>query len=111
MNDSNNPETQTEFELTNSLKFDEMRLKRTSPRPDGRNAYDQLKAKVTRRLFAFIDSEQESLGNIDLRPILLNEFNELLKEERIVLNRSERRKLIEDVFCDILGPDSETNFD
>lgn len=111
MNDSTKPETHTEFERTNMLKFDEMRLKRTSPKPDGRNAYDQLKANVISRLNVYIDSEQENLGDIDLRPILLTEFNELLKTERIVLNRSERRKLIEDVFSEVLGPDSETNFD
>jgi hypothetical protein len=106
VNDSTDPETRTEFERTNLLKLEEMRLKRASPKPDGRNAYDQLKANITKQLLAFIDSKQESLGDSDLRPILLNEFNGLLREERIVLNRSERRKLIEDIFSEVLGPDS-----
>jgi hypothetical protein len=106
VNDSTDPEIQSEFERANVIKLDEMRLKRASPKPDGRNAYDQLKVFVIERLSAFIDSEQENLDDLDLRPILLNEFNELLKEERIVLNRSERRKLIEDVFSEVLGPDA-----
>jgi hypothetical protein len=110
MDNSKNPETPTDFESSNVVKFDEMRLKRTSPKPDGRNAYEQLKIHVSKRLLAFIDSEQESLNETDFRPLLLNEFNEMLREERIVLNQSERRKLIEDVLSEVLGPDSKTNF-
>jgi hypothetical protein len=111
VNKSSDPEIQPEFEREEAKKLDEMRLKRASPKPDGRNAYEQLKIFITERLTAYIDSEQEELNDKDLRPLLLDKFGEMLIEERIVLNRSERRKLIEDVLNEVLDPDSQTNGD
>lgn len=111
MNHSTDPGIQPDFERQEKDKLNEMRLKRASPKPDGRNAYKQLQILVTERLSEFIDSEQDNIEGIDLRSMLLGKFNELLIEERIVLNRSERRKLIEDVLSEVLGPDSQTNVD
>jgi hypothetical protein len=105
VNDSIDPKSQTEFERTNVVKLNEMRLKRMSPKPDGRNAYEQLKVFVIERLSAFMISNQEELVDKDERTLLLGEFNKLLKAERIILNRSERRKLIEDVLSEVLDPD------
>jgi hypothetical protein len=111
VNSSTDPENQPAFERQDIDKLNEMRLKRVSPKPDGRNAYKQLQILVTERLSAYIDSEQENIEGIELRSVLLGKFNEFLIEERIVLNRSERRKLIEDVLSEVLGPDSQTNVD
>ncbi len=105
MNNPTDQENPPEFERTEGVKLDEMRLKRASPKPDGRNAYEQLKILVTNRLEAYFEAEPQNLGDASLRPKLLAKFNELLLEERIVLNRSERRKLIEDVLSEVLGPD------
>ena len=106
MNDSSGPKNQPQLESAEVEKLNEMRLKRASPKPDGRNAYEQLMIFVTERLSAFIESEQEGIDETNLRPMLLDKFNEMLVEERIVLNRSERRKLIEDVLSEVLGPES-----
>lgn len=109
MNDPSAPETQPQFERTELAQLNEMRLKRASPKPDGRNAYEQLKVLVIERLSALIDAEPGSLDNAELRLFLLEKYGELLLEERIILNRSERRKLIEDVLSEVLGSDSETD--
>lgn len=111
MNNSTDPKIQPTFEHQEKDKLNEMRLKRASPKPDGRNAYKQLQILVTERLTAFIDSEKENIEGVELRSMLLSKFNEFLVEERIVLNRTERRKLIEDVLSEVLGPDSQTYVD
>lgn len=111
MNESNDPEIQSEFERAESAELEYIRLKRASPKPDGRNAYEQLKLLVAERLSVFIENEQEILDDTNLRPLLLEQFGELLKEERIVLKGSERRKLIEDVLSDLLDPGLQTDVD
>ena len=111
MSDSTDSASPPEFERAEVAKLNEMRLKRASPKPDGRNAYEQLKNHVTERLLAFINSEQEDFDETNLRPMLLDKFSEMLVEERIVLNRSERRELIEDVLSEVMGPDSQIHFD
>ena len=111
MNDSTDSASPPEFERAEVAKLNEMRLKRASPKPDGRNAYEQLKIFVTERLSAIVEMEQEDRDDPNLRPLLLDKFSELLIEERIVLNRSERRKLIEDVLREVLASDSQTNVD
>ena len=92
-------------------QLNEMRLKRASPKPDGRNAYEQLKVLVVERLSTFLESERDSLDDTEARSFLLEKFGELLFEERLILNRSERRKLIEDVLSEVLGSDSEIDGD
>ena len=111
MNESRDPAIQPESERPESAELKEMRLKRASPKPDGRNAYFQLKILIVERLSAYIESEREILEDANLRPLLLEQFSELLKEERIVLKSSERRKLIEDVLAELLGPDPRTSVD
>lgn len=109
MNESKDPPIQPENKRAESAEFREMRLKRASPKPDGRNAYHQLKILVVERLSAFIESEQEISEDVNLRTLLLEQFSELLKEERIVLKSSERRKLFEDVLAEVLGPGPRTS--
>ena len=111
MNDSSDPDVQPGLERAELAKLKEMRLRRVSPRPDGRNAYEQLKVLVVEQLSAFIDNEHESLDETNLRPMLLQRFSELLVEERIVLKGSERRKLIDDVFSEVMDQGPQIDVD
>lgn len=109
MNELDDPVNQPAFERAELAKLREMRLRRASPKPDGRNAYEQLKNLIVERLSAFVESEQGNIADNDLRPMLLERFGELLKEERIILRNSERRKLIEDVLAEITGPEPQAD--
>ena len=82
-------------------ELQEMRLRRASPRRDGRNAYEQLRHFVEERLSVVV-KETNSTEKAALRPLLIERFNELLIQERIVLKNVERRQLIEDIFASLL---------
>lgn len=109
MDELNDPANQPAFERAELAKLREMRLRRASPKPDGRNAYDQLRKLVIEHLSAFIESNHEEIDSADLRPLLMERFGELLKEERIILRTSERRKLVEDILAEVMGPGAQTD--
>jgi hypothetical protein len=85
-------------------KFQEMRLRRTSPKPDGRNAYEQLQTHLARELSAYASDELFDTDDSELRQLLIERFDVLLATEKIVLRQSEKHRLIEDVLADVLKP-------
>ncbi len=107
MNESIDPIEQSNSDSKSDRKevstFEELRIRRASPRPDGRNAYEQLKDHVVQHLSLIIEQDFEGVEQSDLRPLLLERFDNLVTEENIVLTRTERRLLIEDVFAEIFG--------
>jgi hypothetical protein len=89
--------------------FKEMRLKRTSPKPSGQNAYEKVKSLLVERLSTYLEQKQGALSKEQIRPFLLKHFNALLVEERIVLTGSERRLLFEDVLGELSGSGPQVN--
>lgn len=81
-----------------AASLEELRLRKSSPKPDGRDAYEQLKQFVVSRLAPSIESLEEGSDSITLRAAFVERLDELLAGERILLKKSERRRLIEDIF-------------
>ena len=111
MIENDDPDAQPDIEPAEYAEFNEMRLKRVSPKPDGRDAYEQLRSLVLERLTALADQERGTLNTAEMRALLLQRFGETLVEERIVLTGTERRKLIEDVLGEVLDSDPKAGSD
>ena len=91
------------------LDLQEMRLRRASPRPDGRDAYIQLRRHVYGRLAPLWDELDSPIEAADARTWVTEHLNHMLIEDRIVLKQIERGRLIEDVLNDLLdaAPEEE----
>jgi hypothetical protein len=100
-----------EHEYAEYAAFKEMRLKRASPKPGGRDAYEKLKNLFVERLSSYLEQEQGALAGEPVRPYLLEHFHALLVEDRIVLTGTERRQLFEDVLGELSSTDPQVDSD
>ncbi len=81
----------------------ELRIRRASPMPDARDAYDELKGHVLQVLAAGVDHKLEQGKKEASRTLIHQRLDELLAEENIILTRNEKRRLSEDVTAELLG--------
>ncbi len=93
-------------ELSNSQDWSdlqELRIKRSSPTPNIRDAYGDLKRSILKRLNKTVHETIYSLPVGEARILLQEQFDSILAEKNIVLTRVERRKLFEDIVAEELG--------
>jgi hypothetical protein len=103
LNDLDSPPRKPGSGGGDGLDLQEMRLRRASPRPDGRDAYIQLRRHVCSRLAPLLDELDSPTEVADARTWVIEHLNNMLVEDRIVLKQFERGRLIEDVLSDLLG--------
>lgn len=81
----------------------EMRVKRQAPVAGSRDAYRDLKGRIQEKLIAELDPAMDITQTGEVRATIEEMFETILMEENIVLSRSERRRLFEQIVAEILG--------
>lgn len=81
----------------------EMRVKRQAPVAGSRDAYRDLKRRIQEKLIAELDPAMDITQTGEVRATIEEMFETILMEENIVLSRSERRRLFEQIVAEILG--------
>ena len=80
----------------------EMRVRRQPASPT-RDAYLDLKTRIQQRLISEMDPTMDVTKTDEVRRTIEEMYNTTLAEEHIVLSRSERQRLFEQIVAEILG--------
>ncbi len=67
------------------------------------DAYQNLKARIQEKLIAELDPSMDVAHNTEVRGAILQMYDDILTQERIVLSRTERQLLFEQIVAEILG--------
>lgn len=94
---------QSDSQEGQSSKFQELRVKRSSPAVGSRDAYVDLKNRVQQKLIAELDPGMDITQTAEVRNSIREMFDAMLEEESIVLTRNEKRRLFEAIVAEILG--------
>jgi pilus assembly protein CpaF len=85
-------------------KLQDLRVKRTAPTTgSSRDAYVDLKTRIQQRLIAEMDPSTDVTKIAEVRATIQELFESMLAEEQIVLTRSEKAKLFDQIVAEILG--------
>jgi pilus assembly protein CpaF len=79
-----------------------MRVRR-QPASPARDAYLDLKTRIQQKLISELDPTMDVTKTDDVRRTIEEMYNNILQEEHIVLSRSERQRLFEQIVAEILG--------
>jgi pilus assembly protein CpaF len=80
----------------------EMRVRR-QPASPARDAYLDLKTRIQQKLISELDPTMDVTKMDEVRRTIEEMYNTILTEEHIVLSRSERQRLFEQIVAEILG--------
>ncbi|RLC67529.1 MAG: CpaF family protein [Chloroflexi bacterium] len=80
----------------------EMRVRR-QPAAPARDAYLDLKTRIQNKLISNLDPTMDVTQTDKVRKTIEEMYTDLLAEEHIVLSRSERKRLFEQIVAEILG--------
>ncbi len=81
----------------------ELRVRRASPMPGARNAYDELKAQLLQALMADCGQRFITQNRAAAEILLQERLDALLVEGNIILKQHEKRRLTADVMAELLG--------
>ena len=84
------------------LGRDEMQVRR-KPVSSVQDAYQNLKARIQNKLIAELDPTMEVLQTGEVRQAIREMYDDILAEESVVLSRTERQRLFEQIVAEILG--------
>ncbi len=84
-------------------KLQELRVKRSSPDAGTRDAYTDLKNRIQQKLIAELDPSMDVTKSSEVRSTIQEMFETMLLQEQIVLTRSEKKRLFEQIVAEILG--------
>jgi len=90
-----NDDKKPEWELS------EIRVRRDSPTVGARDAFLELKDQLCRRILALRDPALDLSNQPQIRPFVHDRLDALLDERQIVLNRSEKRQLLEAIVAEL----------
>ena len=80
----------------------ELRVRRDSPSPGARDAFLDLKNRLCEQLLLEIEPELDRSQRAHVRPYVHDRLDGLLETQGIVLNRSEKRQLLEALVADLI---------
>jgi pilus assembly protein CpaF len=84
-------------------KLQELRVKRSSPGVGTRDAYTDLKNRIQQKLIAELDPSMDVTKTTEVRSTIQEMFETMLLQEQIVLTRTEKKRLFEQIVAEILG--------
>lgn len=84
-------------------KLQELRVKRSSPGVGTRDAGTDLKNRIQQKLIAELDPSMDVTRTSEVRTTIQEMFETMLLQEQIVLTRSEKKRLFEQIVAEILG--------
>lgn len=82
-------------------ELSDMRVRRDSPAVGARDAFLELKNQLCRQLLAMRDPSLDVSDRAQIRPFVHDRLDGLLDERRIVLNRGEKRQLLEAIVAEL----------
>jgi len=85
-----------------TTRLDELRFRRQGAAPT-QDSYTELKNRIQERLIAELDPKGDLAESEKLRQTIEEMYQSLLAEENIVLSRTERQRLFEQIVAEILG--------
>ncbi len=83
-------------------RLEELRIKRR-PAKSARDAHAELKSQVRRKVIAELDPRMDLSKTTEVREAIEEIFSAVLAEENIILSRTERMTLFEQVAAEIMG--------
>lgn len=81
--------------------LDELRVRRGSPAVGSRDAYQELKERLTAAIRSALDPAIDLSDPMTARPRIHEHLRRLLAEQPVVLNQSEKRQLLEAIINDL----------
>jgi hypothetical protein len=81
-----------------------MRVRRDSPTSGARDAFLELKNRMSDQIQAQLDPGLDRSQASQIRLFVNNRLDAMLEEGGIVLNRGERRQLVEAIVADLVSP-------
>lgn len=84
-------------------KLQELRVKRSSPGVGTRDSYTDLKNRIQQKLIAELDPSMDVTKTSEVRTTIQEMFETMLLQEQIVLTRTEKKRLFEQIVAEILG--------
>jgi pilus assembly protein CpaF len=84
-------------------KLQELRVKRSTPSVGPRDTYSDLKNRIQQKLIAELDPSMNVSESPEVRLTIQEMFETMLLQEQIVLTRSEKKKLFDQIVAEILG--------
>lgn len=103
MQSQNRSSGQDEFSHLGRDTLRELRVRRVSPMPGTRNAYDELKRQVLQVLTADLGPGIKPHNRAQSKIFIQERLDALLAEENIILKQHEKRRLTTDVMAELLG--------
>jgi hypothetical protein len=79
----------------------EMRVRRDSPLSGSRDAFLELRREISKQIQAQLHPDVDRSQRSQIRPFVHDRLDVMLEERGIVLNRSEKRQLLEAIVTDI----------
>lgn len=96
------PSSASDAASTNS-RLQDLRVKRSSPSSANRDAYVDLKTNIQNRLISELDPGIDVSQTTQVRETIQELFETMLVEEQIVLTRTEKKRLFDQIVAEILG--------
>ena len=87
-------------------ELSEIRVRRDSPTVGTRDAFLDLKNQLCRQLLSRRDPALDVTDRAQVRPYVHDSLDALLDERGIVLNRGEKRQLLEAIVAELSGSQS-----
>ncbi len=84
-------------------RLQDLRVKRSSPTANSRDAYVDLKTRIQQRLIMEMDPSMDVSETAKMKSTIRELFESMLVEEQIVLTRTEKDKLFDQIVAEILG--------
>jgi hypothetical protein len=89
--------------ITDPDDLRDMRVRRDSPLPGTRDAFLELKNQLRSHILSQLEPGVDVTQRAQIRPYIHERLDALLEERGIVLNRGERRQLLEAIVADLVG--------
>jgi hypothetical protein len=79
----------------------EIRVRRDSPAPGSRDAFLDLKNQLAAQILTHLEPRVDAGQRAQIRPYVHDRLDGLLEERGIVLNRGEKRQLLEAIVAEL----------
>ncbi len=84
-------------------RLEELRARQPGVMTQTEETYRDLKARIQERLVSEMDEKADITKREDVRRLIEELFNAILAQENIILSRTERHRMFEQIVADIIG--------
>ncbi len=89
--------------VSQSSRLEELHAKRAPSVRQSQNTMSSIKERIQDKLLAELDPQMDITKTDEIRRTMEDMFNQILSTEAIILSRSERQRLFEQIAAEILG--------